>query len=239
MKLHQSRVLSGLSRFALDDTTKKIMREVNDIFLMWKVCEYFQPKSVLEIGFFAGQTLGQILEANDSYNKIISVDINYLYRPVFQEVFKDDPRVQQIEFIETDSMNLNLEGLFDFIHIDGDHNYEYVLNDVTKSLTLMHKNTILCMDDYPTEGVMQVIKEQLLGQHDFVPFLSGDQEMFFHHISHSADEFLDRWIQVGAENFIHFSNYDFHGFTVLRAQTPKIFEENRSMFQQALQFYNL
>jgi len=240
MKLHQSRVLSQMPKFAIAHTESGLMRLANDNFLIWKICEYFQPKSILEIGFFAGQTFGLILEAAPHCQKLVSVDIDYVHRPIFQQVFQDEPRIQQIEFIETDSKNLKLEGTFDFIHIDGDHSYEYALNDLNKSLTWAHEDTILCMDDYSTTaGVMQVVKEELLGKNDFVPFLSGDQEMFFHHRSHSADHFLDQWIQESARNFIYFSNYNFHGFTVLRAQTPKIFEENSSMFYQALQFYNL
>jgi len=38
---------------------------------------------------------------------------------------------------------------------------------------------------------------------------------------------------------MHFSNIDFHGFTVLRANTPEIFVANMNMWQQALKFYNL
>ena len=239
MKLHQSRMLARISEFAVAKTDSGLMRAANDIYLMWKVCEYFQPKSILEIGFFAGQTFGQILEASVSATKLVSVDIDYSRRHIFEQVFDNDLRAKQIQFIETDSMNLNLDEKFDFIHIDGNHDYEHVSNDLQKSLTWLHENTILCMDDYPTAGVMRAIKEHLLGQHDFVPFLSGYQEMFFHHRSHSADEFLDKWIQQDATNFMHFSNYDFHGFTVLKSQTPKIFEENSSMFYQALQFYNL
>jgi predicted O-methyltransferase YrrM len=232
-------MLAQLSEFAVANTKNGLMRQVNDIFLTWKVCEYFQPQSVLEIGFFAGQTFGQLLEASHVHAKLVSVDNNYSYKSIFQKVFKDDQRIHNIQFIETDSKNLELTESFDFIHLDANKKYEYVLHDLEKLLTLMTKNTILCMDDYYLPGVIQVIEQHLLGQHDFVPFLSGDQEIFFHHISHSADEFLDQWIQEGAKNFIHFSNYDFYGFTVLRAQTPKIFEENRSMFHQALQFYNL
>jgi hypothetical protein len=235
MKLHNSRILSNISLF----TDIERMRCANDIYLMWKVCEYFQPKSVLEIGFFAGQTFGQLLESTPADAKLVSVDIDYSHRSIFEKLFANDPRAQQIHFIETDSMNLCLNEKFDFIHIDGYHSYEYALNDLTKSLPMLHKNTILCMDDYKDSGVNQVIKEHLLGRHDFVPFLSGDQEMFFHHITHSADIFLDKWVQQGARNFIHFSNFDFYGFSILNSQTPKIFEENTSMFQQALKFYNL
>ena len=95
------------------------------------------------------------------------------------------------------------------------------------------------MDDFKLPGVDRVIKEHLMGQHDFVPFMSGDQEMFFRHVSYATDEFLDHWIQDKANNFIYFHNRDYHGYTLLESKTPNLFVENRSMFLQALQFYNL
>jgi predicted O-methyltransferase YrrM len=211
------------------------MRLSNDIYLMWKTCEYFRPKSILEIGFYAGQTLGLLLEAAGADANFTSVDICYKFKEPFDQLFP----TYNVKFLEMPSKNLALTEQFDFIHIDGDHSYQTVLNDVFKVLPLMHKNTILCMDDFCLPGVDQVIKEHLLGQHDFVPFMSGDQEMFFHHVNHTADTFLDTWIQEKAKNFIYFHNKDYYGHTLLESKTPNLFVDNLSMFLQALEFYNL
>ena len=234
MKLHQSQVLSNLGLF---DCIIGLCRHTNDMYLLWKVCEFFQPKKILEIGFLAGQSLGLIYEASDNAD-FISVDIDYTHRTVFDKLFPSPNG----KFIKDSSMNLNLTEKFDLVHIDGDHSYEYVVNDIQKVLPLLHNNSILCMDDFKDTkypGVSKAVKEYLLGQHDFVPFLSGDQEMFFHHVSHSADYFLDSWIQEKSNNFIYFHNYDYCGFTVLESKTPNLFRENHQMFIDALKFYNL
>lgn len=234
MKFHQSRVLNNLELF---DRTIGLGRHSNDMYLLWKVCEFFQPKKILEIGFLSGQSLGILYEASNKVD-VISVDVDYTHRAPFDQLFPDT----NIKFIHDSSMNLSLSEQFDFVHIDGDHTYEYVSNDIQKVLPLLHNNSILCMDDFKDSkcpGVGRAVKEYLLGQHGFVPFLSGDQEMFFHHISHSADHFLDSWIQEKSNNFIYFHNYDYCGFTVLESKTPNLFRENHQMFIDALKFYNL
>jgi predicted O-methyltransferase YrrM len=211
------------------------MRYPNDMFLLWKTCEYFKPKSILEIGFFAGQSLGIIIEASGPDAHFTSVDTSYRLRDTFDHLFPSTNG----KFMSIDSKDIELNEQFDFVHIDGDHSYEYVLNDVNKVLPLLHTNSIICMDDFKLPDVAKVIKEQLLGQNNFVPFISGDQEMFFHHVGHIADEFLDTWIQDRATNFIYFHNWDYHGYTLLESKTPILFVENQSMFLQALEFYNL
>jgi len=202
---------------------------------MWKTCEYFKPKSILEIGFLAGQSLGIIIEASGPDTYFTSIDISYRLRDTFDRLFPSPNG----KFITIDSKDVALDEPFDFVHIDGNHLYEYVLNDVRKVLPLLHTNSIICMDDFKQPDVEQVIKEHLLGQHDFVPFMSGDQEMFFHHISHVADEFLDTWVQNKAKNFIYFHNHNYHNHVLLESKTPHLFVENQSMFLQALEFYNL
>jgi len=239
MMISESITVENIHKFAVAENLRDgLMRQSNGMYLMWKVCEYFQPTSLLEIGFFAGQTFGLLMESTPANATYVSVDIDYSRRPVFDQVHQSNPKIKNIDFLEIDSADFVWTGpKFDFIHLDG--NKMQVKNDLSNCLTLLHHNSILCMDDYYMNDVNKAILEQLLGQHDFVPFLAGDQEMFFHHVSHSADLFLDEWIQDRARNFMHFSNIDFHGFTVLRANTPEIFVANMDMWQQALKFYNL
>jgi predicted O-methyltransferase YrrM len=238
MKLYQSRVLANLENFRVASTSSGLMREQIDMFLLWKTVEYFCPKNLLEIGFFAGQSAGIITESAGPDSTLTSVDIDFSFRPIFETIFLNH---NNINFIEIDSLKLELDSnkKYDYILIDGNHDYNYVLNDFTKCFPCMHKNTILHIDDYSLPGVEQVICEELLGKNDFVPFMMGDQAMFFHHISHSADKFLDEWIQNKSKNFIYFENVEVFGTLVLRARLPHLFVEHPTFFLQALEFYKL
>ena len=240
MKFYQSTVLANLDQFRIGSTPTThtmLSRERVDMFLLWKTIEYFRPKKMLEIGFFAGQSAGIMLESAGPDADLTAVDINMSRQDVFLKLFS----ASNIKFINTDSMllDLNHDEKFDFISIDGNHDYKYVLNDLIKCLPCMHKDTILHMDDYPFPGVEKVICDHLLGQHDFVPFMFGDQSMFFHHISHSADEFIDSWIQDKSSNFIYFKNTVKFEFLQLRAKLSNIFVDHPNMFRQSLEFYQL
>lgn len=243
-KLHQSLTLKNLSRFPISTVGLKrfprgrgLIRNPGDMFLLWKTIEYFQPKTLLEIGFYGGQSMGLYLEAGN-LEKIVSVDIDYTLRSVFDQLF---PNNTNIEFICQDSRTLKLDQKFDFITIDGDHDYEYVNADLKNCLPLLKKDSILYMDEYSIcPGVEKTINENLLGQHDWVPFLAGVQGMFFHHVSHSADDFLDVFIQTKADNFLRFTNViDWNGFTVLFCEAPLVYTDSNELFLETLKFYNL
>jgi hypothetical protein len=245
MKLHQSKTLKHINRFRWTQYNYGrywLPRDCIGIYTYWKICEYFKPKSVLEIGFLEGLTFGILFESTDVDTKYVCVDVDFSPKEkYFDFIFKDDPKYDSITFVETDSKNLNLTQPFDLIHIDGDHTYEYVKNDVLKILPLLHKNSILIMDDMTEHcpDVSKVIKELLLGQHDFVPFLSVDREMFFHHVSHSADDFLDNFLSKDATDIMTFFNYQYEGFTVLKGHVPNFFNDNTSIFIDQLRKYNL
>jgi predicted O-methyltransferase YrrM len=243
-KMFTSRTLQNLNKFPITEAGlrfsprgKGLIRNPGDMFLVWKTIEYFQPKSLLEIGFYGGQSMGLYLEAGSSYDKIVAVDITYRLRSVFDELFP----ATNIEFIKSDSREIELNEKFDFITIDGDHNYESVNCDLKKCLPLLKHNSILYMDEYSIcPGVERTIAENLLGQHDWVPFLAGVQGMFFHHISHSADKFLDEFIQNKADNFLIFrNNLNWNGFTVLFCEAPIIYTDNNQFFIDSLKFYDL
>lgn len=237
MKLHETTVIRNLDKFP-GDHLGRLPRECNDIVQMWLVCKYFQPKSFLEIGFSAGQTFGLFLESTDAA-RYVSVDKFYAGRSKFDAIFKDCNKRNQIEFNHTDSLNLEIDGKFDFILIDADHDYEHALNDLKKCLPLLHKDTILCMDDALDPGVDQTIQEHLLGQHDFVPFLAGSKQIFFHHVSHQAVDFLNNTLKQTTEKFMCFFNFDYYGHSVLKTHVPEFIEEHKAIFIQALQTYDI
>ena len=106
---------------------------------------------------------------------------------------------------------------------------------------MLDQNGILVMDDWlHFDGVSQVVQENLLGQYDFVPFLCTNQQMFFTHVSQPKDYFLDEYLVKNAVDFIEFSNMEFHGFQVLKAQIyiNAIFKDT-NIFRSLLEFYNV
>lgn len=237
MKLYQSTVLKNLSLFKTSLTHNELMRDHESMYFVWKTIEYFCPRNVLEIGFYKGQTLGLIKEIAGPTTKIVSVDKDYQYLEDFNRLFPNNG----IEFIETNSRRLNLDLPFDFIIIDGDHSYHGALSDIQKCLPLLHKNSILCIDDYKFfDGVAQAVKECLLGQNGFIPFMCTQQQMFFHHVSHLADDFLDQHLTNGAKDFIEFVNIDVQGFTVLQGQIyNQAIANDSKIFHSVLKYYNL
>lgn len=235
MRYYQSRVLANIDKFKIAPSRDKLMRSAIDMYIMWKTVEYFQPKNLLEIGFFAGQTLGILADAAGKDAHLTAVDIDLSRKDVFDSVFPD----ANVTYINIDSKELALTENYDFVHIDGNHYYEYVLNDVVKCLPHLKETSILCMDDYVFDSVNYVITEQLLGQHGFVPFLMSYQNVFFHHESQSHDHFLDEWIQKDSTKIMGFSNTDYHGYTVLKPNIQQVFYDSPELFIKACEFYNL
>ena len=244
-KLHQSKTLAHLQRFSWAEYNHNRYWKSRDcigIYIYWKICEYFKPKSILEIGFFEGLSFGIFFEATDQDTEYVCVDIDLSIKSdYFNAIFKDHPKYNSIKFIETDSQNLNLSQQFDLIHIDGNHSYEYVKNDIVKSLPVLPKNSILIIDDMTEHcpDVERVVEEYLLGQHGFVPFLSADREMFFHHAEHSAEDFVDNFISKNTTDIMTFFNYNYKGFVVLKGHVPNFFNDNVSIFADQLRKFNL
>lgn len=197
-KFYHSRALTNLGRFRVNNSmdgpafAPGLMRYPADMFLVHKVCEYFNPRHVIEIGFGAGQTLGTCVDACDPQARFTSIDISFAYKPIFDSIWPDQ---NNMTFIQQDSATVDLPNdQYDFFMVDGDHSYQYAAQDIALALASTRKDGIICVDDFFMSGVWQAIGEQLAGQQDWVPFLMGPQCMFFHHVSHRADDFLDQWL---------------------------------------------
>jgi predicted O-methyltransferase YrrM len=243
MKLHQSTVMLNLDKFpgAHVNGKMRLPRDNNDMLQLWRVCEYFQFKSFLEIGFSAGQTFGLFLDAtigNDT--KYVAVDNDFeRNQTIVNIIFGNHPKKKNIQFINADSRDLELTEKFDFIHIDANHSYEFVLNDLQKCLPLMHDKTILSMDDTLDHGVSKVIEENLLGQNNFIPFLAGNKQILFRHKSNDLTNFLNKHLRIGFDDFVTFDSWNYHGFSVVKMHVPMFIEENQEIFNLALQTYNI
>lgn len=238
--MHRSKVLENLDQFRINDpniTATRLMRSTLDMFLLWQVIQHFRPTSFLEIGFAAGQTMGLMYEASQASGRYLSVDIDYSHRSIFEKVWPS----HTIVFYETDSRvaKFDSQQTFDFVHIDGDHSYQGVINDLEKTWPLMHEQTILYMDDYLLPEVDRAIRDGIMGRSDFRPFMYGDQSVFFHHQSQSKDDFVDRYIQQKSNNFIYYLNEEIYDVLALRARLPNVFVEHTQIFIDTLRAYDL
>lgn len=242
MKFHESTVLTNIDRFPGVENNGRIIlpRDNNDMLQIWKLCEYFQPCSILEIGFSAGQTFGIFLESTASNVRYVAVDNDFQRNhDVWNDIFKNCAKALLIEKLQVDSRYLNVNGKFDLVHVDGDHTYEFVKNDVKVALSIMHNQSILIMDDTLCADVEQVIKEDLLGQYGFVPFLAGNKQICFRHTSHNIDEFVHVFLREKLEDFVMFTHWEYNGFYVLKMHVPTFIEENQDVFVRALKQYDV
>lgn len=238
--MHKSKVLANLDQFRINDasvTKTGLMRSMLDMFLMWQVIQHFGPRQFFEIGFAAGQSMGIMYEASGQKGRYVSVDKDYRDRNIFDGVFPG----HAVLFNEQDSADLELDPdqQFDFVHIDGDHSYEMVRNDLNKIWPSMHERTILYMDDYRVPGVDQAIQHEILAKTDFRPFLYGDQSVFFHHQGQPKDVFVDDVLQQRSCNFVYYANEDLYHRPVLRARLPNVFVDHPQIFIDALRAYDL
>ena len=238
--MHRSAVLENLDQFRDDNpggSETKLMRSALDMCLLWKVIQHFCPQSFLEIGFGAGQTMGIMYEASKTSGRYLSVDINYRRRHIFEKIWP----AHTVAFYKTDSRIAEFESQqpFDFVHIDGDHSYQGVINDLKKTWPIMHEQTILYMDDYLMPGVDSAIREEIMGRSDFRPFLYGDQSVFFHHQSQSKDDFVDYHLQEKSHNFIYYLNEEIYHVMALRARLPNVFMDYPQIFIDTLRAYDL
>jgi hypothetical protein len=88
---------------------------------------------------------------------------------IFESVrsrFKADDRVQFKRDVSDNALNSFPDGYFDWVYIDGNHYFEYVLKDIELSLVKTKMNGIVCGDDlywgkeigYPIKRAVEEVK---------------------------------------------------------------------------------
>ncbi|MEY4874902.1 MAG: hypothetical protein RL708_51 [Bacteroidota bacterium] len=131
--------------------------------LLFKLVEYFQPKSVLELGTCIGiSTLYLSLE--NKQRPIFTIEANPDSAKLAQKLFKQLECNQINSFIGTFEERLDevLEQIqqVDFVFIDGNHRYEPTINYYKKILPYTHENSILIFHDiHWSEGMQQAWHE--------------------------------------------------------------------------------
>jgi predicted O-methyltransferase YrrM len=105
--------------------------------------------NVFEIGVHGAHSIFIMLLANPNL-KITCVDICFWEHVEKCVQYLNDHFGNKITLIKGDSMRVlaGIEGTFDFIHVDGSHDYSYVKNDIEHAHRLSTKDTVFIFDDY-------------------------------------------------------------------------------------------
>jgi len=140
-----------------------VTKVIYDYIFLFEFLKILKPKNSLEIGVHKGLTF-QLLHKYSTHSLGIEIDhtkkVRYVYPPDWNIIYKDSFLINQGD--------LGPNTIFDFMHIDGDHDYETVINDLEKCLPHMSNTTIICMDDYTHEvGVSNAIQTFLKSNKNF------------------------------------------------------------------------
>lgn len=235
MKFHETQVFKNLNRYS---GKNRLNFELTLLFYMIK---YFVPKTILEIGFDEGCSFGVMLEATTSNSQLTGVDIR-LDRTLFDSIYNNTHHIvtKNIALLNMSSLDFtDINNKYDFINIDGDHSMPTVAHDLVNASKLIKQSGIIMIDDYAWKGVDTAIDQFLTLNTDFVPFLIDEQCVYFHHISHSADEFLDVELKKIFASFCSLSNTTYKSFFVKQIQCLPAVTNNLDIFSLICKRYDL
>jgi hypothetical protein len=128
------------------DTSSQFYNKINNIITTAKQSNV---KNGLEIGFNCGCSALLLLLSNpDLCLTCIDICIHKYTIPCYQklkELFGN--RINLLNGSSNDIMPHLIENTYDFIHIDGSHDYNIANNDILYSIKVAKNNAILIMDD--------------------------------------------------------------------------------------------
>jgi len=115
--------------------------------LKYRIAQIVNPKSILEIGVRAGYSAAAFIAASDPNVKYVGLDFDNSdidiqnrhggypnYSRWASESLKTHFPGALIEIIQIDTQvePIELDGAFDFVHVDGDHSYEGCYHDLNQ-----------------------------------------------------------------------------------------------------------
>jgi len=234
MKLHETKFWQEYLSFT-PVVKCSTMRSTVDAWVYYKLQSHYQFRSVLEIGFFEGQTAGLLAEVSNPDTKITCVDPNPKSE-IFYSVFGSV--ASRVSIIKQKSQAIDFAPQ-DLIIVDGDKKFTSVTSDLGKSLQCISSDGVLVVNEWILPDVQQAI-EQVLGAADWHPFLQTHQSLMFHHCGVDRSLFLDQEISsAGVDNFIRFENHTYNGHVVLKVDTLPIFTDRIDYFDRALRDLDL
>lgn len=151
-------------------------RNWGDAFALHHVCQVLAPTQVLEVGYCQGFTMGLMFESCGDNAKFTSVDIDYSH-DCLQSICHIADRTR---FVCEDSLTFSPLEQFDFVVIDGAHDYEHVRWELAQLDRWCLDRAIVLVDDYAADAypdVGRALADFLPGS-GFQPVLIGHQQLF-------------------------------------------------------------
>lgn len=230
MKFKNSIAWQNLSQF-------ESMRTSLDSFLLFSVVDYFQSKRILEIGYREGYSFGLMLQASHPNATLDAVDPTFAGSKIFEYIVTN----KKYTFYEMSSMDFDYNGTYDFINVDGNHEYEYALTDINNAVDHLSPNGILMIDDYSLPGVDRAITEMLSQNLMVKPVLKGLQQVFFIKLGSTlpfSNYELDV-LQNKTGDFLQISHVNYKGFDIVDVWCKHVFVKHPEIFNQIIQTYDL
>jgi len=127
------------------------------------------PKKILEIGTFRGGSAYHFLLNSSAQSEIYSLDRTFEHmNPFFLQELKASGRYHQLKMSTAELNESRYQSEFDFIFIDGSHEYTDVKSDSLKALAMLRQGGVLVWDDYSPgcPGVYKCLNELKAQGHD-------------------------------------------------------------------------
>lgn len=138
---------------------------------------------IAEIGVFKGFGAALCcgyLSSNEEALLVDVLDVKEIATPTIKEV-TGEQIASRLKFVQSDSMRLRqkqeFSGAFRFVHIDGEHSYDAVINDLTLAEQWLLPFGVVVVDDFFSAaciGVTEAVFDFCRAENDkLVPFLIG------------------------------------------------------------------
>ena len=231
MKFNESTSWQNLNKF--DET----MRTTIDSFLLFYVIQYFQRRSILEIGFRQGYSFGLMLEASPHDAVLEAVDISYPDFTIF-DLLKTNKKTK---LNTISSQKFVYANQYDFINVDGYHGYDEAKVDILNAIAHLSSDGILMVDDYSIPDVDRAITDILQMNLGIKPFLKGFQEVFFvrNNSQLPLNTFEVDFLHSEINDFCNATNISYKNYNVIDIWCKHVYIKFPHIFAEVVKAYNL
>jgi hypothetical protein len=231
MKFNKSITWQNLNKF--DES----MRTSIDSLLLFYVIQYFQRRSILEIGFRQGYSFGLMLEASPPDAVLEAVDVMYPEFTIF-DMLKTN---KETKLYTIQSQKFVSARQYDFINVDGHHGYKEAKVDILNAIDHLSPDGILMVDDYGISDVDRAITDILQMNLGIKPFLKGIQEVFFvrNNSCLPLNTFEVEFLHSEINDFCNVTNTSYKNYNVVDIWCKHVYIKYPHIFAEVVKTYNL